>query len=326
MVVPRSPLPLLLCLLFVLAGCGGGDGDADEAPVAGGGWIYITVPTPEPTYIDFCNSSYLAGDAFISPEYSHCCSGSAEDTGVTVSWYNASTGVGGAALQQVEICYLLGQPYLCNHSWSATVPLAIGVNEIRVTATDPGGRTGTDTIGISHPETSHMLSGSATTDAGVGLAYRESAIDLSLSDGLVTQRTVTSLDGSYRFDCVRDGAYVITPSSPIAYSFSPPAQHPVVAGADVADLNFTTSAWFVSGQVVLEGGLGLPGMLVEVAGADSLHTQLTDQGGNYRFALPSGGYTLRAYDYWGYYDIAPSSRSVVVVNEDIILQPFVAVP
>lgn len=313
----------LAAVLAVLAGCGGGAGDGD-GPEPGGGWIVISTPTADPSFTDYCNTTYLAGEAFISPDWSHCCSGSAEDTGVTVTWYNASTGAGGAASQHVDICYLFGTPYLCNHTWSAVVPLAVGLNEVRVTATDPGGLTGTDEIAITHPEITYSLSGAVTTSAGSGLGYADSAITLELDDGTTTRRTVTSVDGSYRFSCVRDGSYVMTPSSPIDYLFVPLEHRPTVAGGDMGGLDFTTDAWFLSGQVVDQDGFGVWGTIIEVTAPGTQYTEMTDLSGMYRMALPNGSYNVRAYDPYGLYPVEPGAQIIVIDGADIVASDFLA--
>lgn len=255
--LPVNPfLVVTLCLggLLALAGCGGGGGDSDEPPAPSGGWVTITTPTTEPEFTEYCNEAYLAGEAFVSPDWSAVGSDGTVVTGVTVTWYNAATGASGAATQRADICYLLGTPYPCNHTWSASPALAVGTNEIRVTATDPDGRTGTDAITIHHPEVSYSVSGTVETAEGIGLSFRDSQLDLdlvNLSDSSSTRRTVTSTDGSYRFSCVRSAfSYTITPSSPIHYEFAPQTRT-VVASDFWQYYTLSPDGW--SGEVVING-------------------------------------------------------------------------
>ncbi len=326
----RSLSVLALCLgvLLLLTGCGGGGGGGEEPPPPSGGWVTITSPTTDPSFTDYCNEAYLFGQAFISPDWSAVGAGGTVLTGVTVTWYNAANGQSGPATQSASICYILGTPVPCNHVWWATVPMEVGQNEIRVTATDPDGRTGTDTLTIDHPERSFSLSGTVKTDAGIGLSFRESQLDLVMAGGGTTRRTVTSIDGSYRFSCARSNVvYTITPYSPIDYDFTPAEQTVMVQGDDENDLDFTTPAWFLSGRVQLESGGGLPDMMVNVSdGSDTDVTQFTDSTGAYRLALPNGSYTVVARDIWNYFTLSPDGWTgpVVINGSDVADQNFLA--
>ncbi len=146
--VNRFSILLIVSLALLLPSCGGGGGGNGGAiPLTdpnrvGAGWITITG-----SYIGTSGSTgpstvTLSGDAFISPKWWHCCSGSGSDTGVTVSWVNSTTGVSGQANQTPEYCGLFGTSYLCGHKWRATVELAVGNNVIAITATDPDGNLG----------------------------------------------------------------------------------------------------------------------------------------------------------------------------------------
>jgi hypothetical protein len=313
-----TAISLIGLILFLCAGCGGGGGGGSSDPVTGGGWVTIQIPGEGPGHTDYCNAAALRGQAFISPDWFRCCSGSAEDTGVTVSWRNLTTGASGPASQRVRTCWALTQ-YLCDHTWSADIPLALGTNEITVTAEDPGGRTGSATVRIDHPETSYAVSGLVTTERGHGLAFRETNLEIVLSDGTVSTRAVTGTDGGYRFACVRNGDYTLTPVSPIAYDFSPTELRPTVFGADVPNQNFSTEAYFLSGTVPT-------GMLVEVTGPGTSSTHWAGVDGTYRIALPSGSYTVRAYDPLGIVTIAPSDLPIVIAGEDVAGPDFVIAP
>ena len=143
-------------LLTLAAACGGGGGgDGDDSPPPdpnaptrkGFGSVEITTPSSS-SHSTESDSIHLGGTAFISPTNFVCCSGSADDTGVGVSW-SSSRGGGGFTSQSVDLCFFIFTPFLCHHTWSAAVPLAVGANVIRVTAADSSGNVGTDTITVT---------------------------------------------------------------------------------------------------------------------------------------------------------------------------------
>lgn len=153
----RHPLRYLLTGIVVVLGLvallgsggGGGSGDGTSTDSTNEGWLNITYPTTAATYAAATSPQYLYGDVFISPTWWRCCSGSASDTGVTVVWRNEATGQSDQASQHVGICWFLWQPYLCDHTWSANIPVVEGSNRIVVMASDPAGNTGKGTLTIT---------------------------------------------------------------------------------------------------------------------------------------------------------------------------------
>jgi N-acetylneuraminic acid mutarotase len=150
----RWCLPLLLVLALPL-GCGGGGGedrppppDPNASTSTGRGFVSIEGPTEASSFTTAESSIVLSGDAFISPDRFVCCSGSASDTAVTVSW-SSSAGPTGQTTQSVDLCSFLFSFFLCDHTWSARIPLSVGVNVIRVHATDGGRNSATDTITVT---------------------------------------------------------------------------------------------------------------------------------------------------------------------------------
>ncbi len=147
-------------LATILSACGGGgDGDS-SAPVdpnaptrVGAGRVEITTPGTS-TFTTESVAVNVGGDAFISPTLFRCCSGSATDTAVSVTW-SSSAGGGGAASQSAQYCqFFFGPFFLCGHTWAVDVPLVMGANQITITATDGAGNTGTDRVTITRtPET-----------------------------------------------------------------------------------------------------------------------------------------------------------------------------
>jgi N-acetylneuraminic acid mutarotase len=95
-------------------------------------------------------------------------------------WTNAATGQSGQASQYVGICWFLWTPYLCNHSWSASIPVVEGNNRITVTASDPSGNIGTASITISR-------SADATPPAVVSTTPADGETNVSLYDPLLVR-------------------------------------------------------------------------------------------------------------------------------------------
>jgi N-acetylneuraminic acid mutarotase len=142
----------LIAIVALVAACGGGgggdDGAVEDPDQVGAGWITITYPVSGPSYSTGSPTVTLAGEAFISPTWWRCCSGSATDTGVTVTWTNATTGMSGSANQSLTYICLFGSCLPGTHSWRATIDLAFGDNLITVTATDPSGNLGRQRITV----------------------------------------------------------------------------------------------------------------------------------------------------------------------------------
>jgi N-acetylneuraminic acid mutarotase len=147
----RSIAALLACLV---AACGGGgDGESTPPPPdpnaaerVGRGSLTIEGPTAGSTYSTESESVRLSGSAFISPTHSRCCSGSAEDTGVTVT-----SSTGSAVFQSAGYCqpFGFGPPTVCDHTWETRINLAVGTTTVTITARDPSGNIGRDSITIT---------------------------------------------------------------------------------------------------------------------------------------------------------------------------------
>lgn len=120
--------------LLALSGCS--DSYENTSHAYNPAWVTISVPSTNPYTYDK-ELLHMSGSAFISPDWSRCCSGSYTDTGVTVRWANTTTDISGSATQYIQYGYILGYPYIKSHSWAADVPLAMGSNSISITASDP---------------------------------------------------------------------------------------------------------------------------------------------------------------------------------------------
>ena len=126
-------LAAVLTPLLGLGGCGGGDGD-DPREIDG--LVTIEMHTSDATFGP-------------TPQDTINISGSRSLTAGAVAWSNSAGGSGTGVLT-VEECFPLGVgPIPCNHGFSMTVPLAVGINIITVTGTNPSGDFGRDTITIT---------------------------------------------------------------------------------------------------------------------------------------------------------------------------------
>jgi hypothetical protein len=314
--VRSSVLRVLICgMLLALAGCGDGGDDDSGTSIPSTGFVSITSTPDNPTY---CSTALLSGEAFISKDYYRCCSGSATDTGVTVTWTNRTTGQSGAASQSVRICYFFGVPYLCDHTWSANVPVALGHNAITIRASDPGGAAGDAATSLERPEEGYTVSGTLRNDTGGILTSAREDTRLSLA-GRVGRTATPGSDATYALSCVPSGSYQVTPSAwRFAYVFQPSFRDIVVAGQDVTGVDFTSPVSVASGSIVLGAGLsGLQGSMQISDGSNSA-SRLLSAAGPYAFELPDGVYTFTPFALscfgctWN-----PTSRTVVVSNANV---------
>lgn len=283
------PLGVLLAA-GLIAACGGG---ASEPPVPPepSGWITID-PVAEPATV--CNEVYLSGTAFISPTWWHGPPGTAaEMTGVTVTWLNESSGQSGTTFQSVRLGTLLP---LDDHTWSAKVPLVMGVNTIAVTATGLGGLPGTKRVSVAKTGASYTVKGKLGNFDGLGLGYLESGMGIELSGDRVVTGAVGSgaQAGEFQFSCLAPGSYVVTPgSAAFSFSFGPWSRAFTVVDADVTGLDMSAPAQPVSGQVTWAvSGAPSSETLLRIGGGSNAWSRLTDARGEYRFLVPDGAYAV----------------------------------
>jgi hypothetical protein len=294
----------LLSMSLSLVSCGGGGGGSDssadepvEVTTYAGGWVDITNPGTE-TEATNCSPFMLEGEAFISDDHFRCCSGSAEDTAVDVTWQNLSTGDSGKAYQSAETCYLFGTPYLCGHRWWADIPLREGDNLIKVRAQETGGGTGwgTDSITVTKAGASYAVNGSVATKAGSPLSFQETWMDAHIYNNDLAMRGAISSDGAFRFQCIPNGIYTVELKAPLSYVFVPEKYETIVNGGDVGNLDFSTEAYFISGTIVYStSGTPVKSIAVEVSDGSGILTTFTDVNGQYRVAVPNGNFTVRPY-------------------------------
>lgn len=180
----------ILALAVGISACGGGGEEVSSPPPpqdhpsnVGAGRIWIESPAQD--YVTDRDAVVLSGTAFISDEFYRCCSGTAQDTGVSVSWHD-SAGGGGSASQSAQYCRLpFGPAYLCGHSWDAAVPLTIGTHTIVVSASDGAGNVGYDSIRVTRvPDTTPPTVLFHFPEAGATSVPTNSAILVWFSAGI----------------------------------------------------------------------------------------------------------------------------------------------
>lgn len=144
-------MPAMIIVIFSCSGCGSGSegetGTNEEPQQVGFGWVTIDSGTQT------SGIAFLAGTAFISPNVRRCCSEEINDPGVAMSWINFTTQGGGRVSQTTRHCSTgyFDAVELCEHAWSASVRLAIGVNKIAVTASDDAENIGRKSITVARP-------------------------------------------------------------------------------------------------------------------------------------------------------------------------------
>ncbi|HTP05725.1 MAG TPA: Ig-like domain-containing protein [Nitrospirota bacterium] len=352
---PLSLIAILAGLFSFIPSCGGGgagnsNGSGACSTNTGAGWVTIDAPaatTPDSAFIR------LTGTAFISPTWYRCCSGSADDTGVTISWSNSASGSSGIAYHAVEICYFFFQPYLCNHTWSATVPLALGSNTITVTASDPGTNSGsscltaTRTPDLSPPMVYSVNPPDGTPNAWVGATVSADFSEVMLSTSITPSTFTFSGPGNVPLTGTISTTQIYSSSLSQFYTradFQPLAALDVFAtytatiDGSVKDYaggnsmgqaytwHFTTGAP-ISGRITHPDGSGYGGVTVKIVeaatGAGSF--VYTDSAGNFMFVAPrSGTYTITPFDSTcGTCLFTPTSRTATVNTTAVSGQDFI---
>lgn len=123
-------------------------------------WIYIDSPAEEPYHETYLESVELGGSVFIDHIDEDPYTWEAQlliprETGVIVNWWNRTTGEEGRAGQAAYAVCVGGYYYAvyCDwvQLWGAYVDLAVGENEIVISAQDSSGHTASDAIIIDSP-------------------------------------------------------------------------------------------------------------------------------------------------------------------------------
>jgi hypothetical protein len=135
---------LILLLTLALVECGGGS-SSTNMPSGGNnnnnGWVLIRNESTEATGASIGLYGIAFADTPTSYDYDNCPLGL--DTSMTLRWINNTSGASGYGY----LGYWVTAYYICEHRWSATVPLIPGNNEIVITVSG-GTETGTASTNI----------------------------------------------------------------------------------------------------------------------------------------------------------------------------------
>jgi len=145
---------LIIVVIFGLAaivgsGGGGGGGSDEDSNI---GWLEIT-SSPVRLNAEGEPYAYVNGTAFESPGYvAHKCAGlyclignyDNSYPGVDVSWENKSNHTSGTATSRY------GTATDWEHVWYAYIPIILGNNDIVITALDPDGNYGSDSVIVEY--------------------------------------------------------------------------------------------------------------------------------------------------------------------------------
>lgn len=334
-----TPLFTILGPMLLIAACGGsGGGDSTnsnpDAPIftSNSAAAFVSVTSPDASSRSTaCDSIQLSGPAFISPTWFRCCSGSASDAAVTVSWSNATNSKSGVATDFVNESFL----GLTGHSWTATVPLVLGRNVVTISAADPAGLVATETLPISKTANSYTVSGHLLSASGTAIGTDVSGIDLHLSGDKTGTASASSNAlvpiSTYTFSCVVNGNYAITPAGGgLTFGINPPMQTVTVSGSDVSNVDFQTNAYLISGAIT--GASGVIALGTKVTITDGAASYSVFSGGNgtlasnaaFTFAAPNGSFAVTPVPtppvpLLGQpgTSFTPVSHSVVVNNTDV---------
>jgi hypothetical protein len=244
-------------------------------------------------------------------------------TDVSVTWTNAGNNTSGQASQSVLLCPIF---VFCSHTWSASIPLVLGENQVTVTASNTTtGAASTDTIKINKPVLSYTVSGTFSSHLGAPPGNANSDLEITRVGTDGSNSIPISSNGSYAMSCVTDGAHTFTPSSTINYDFSPANRSITVSGANVTGQDFIATGFLISGSVTFaSNGAGVEDQAIRLSGSSSAARAFTASSGFYSVLVPNGTYTLTPTDSLGLPQQAiPPDRTVTVNNADVPAQNFV---
>lgn len=178
--------------------------------------------------------------------------------------------------------------------------------------------TGASVTGVNFTSAANTFSISGTVSGAVA-----GGVTMTLT-GQSSGTTTTAADGTYTFSNLTNGNYTVTPTD-VGYTFLPVNQAVTISGANVTQVNFTSSiapppTHSISGKVT--GDIQL-GVLMTLSGTASA-TTTTASDGTYSFTnLGDGPYTVTPT--LTHYIFQPASISLTVMGANVTGVNFVSI-
>lgn len=296
------------------SGGGGGDGIVPDNSNPCGKYLEIKSPTEDSIYTTTFDSISLSGESF------------GDDTGISVTWLNSSTGQSGTFMNFPRNCCFFGC-WLCGYNWIGNIPLQVGDNKIEVTATDPDDRCGVDSLLVTKL--------ASYTVSGRVLKIDDSAypgVTVKIEGDIANAQDTTQTDenGYYELKHIPEGTYELTLTTDCNTDiFSPENQQIVVISGDlVLDYVYALpnpATYSVEGTITFQDGSATQDVTVNLMDDSLKQLSVTDPNGGYVLSnIPNGIYTLLP-KLTGY-GFSPDTREAVLCANNLTDQDFVAIP
>jgi hypothetical protein len=190
----------------VLTVLGSGGGDVSEDGGVGGNYVWVYIEDPDTntigaSVVDMSGSASCPDCPPTEWAFGYCPIGYpyVPGTAISVSWANHTTGESGTAFSAITgscSCLFSYCGYSYRRGWWASVPLAMGVNAIEITASDSTGSSGSDSRTITRVP---HIPGGVTASAGHGeVTVSWSGVSDATSYNIYwsTSRTLTKATGT----------------------------------------------------------------------------------------------------------------------------------
>lgn len=154
-----------------------------------------------------------------------------------------------------------------------------------------------------------------------GIAFPNITLNLT---GTSSTFTKSLTNGTFTFNNLQSGFYIVTPQATSSYTFSPVSITFNLTNSNISSgLDFTAIAlgtakvYTISGQINDEANIGIADLTVNISGVSSTFTKTTSTG-LYRFNnMPNGTYTITPQSIASY-TFTPISRIITVNNANIV--------
>jgi len=195
---------------------------------------------------------------------------------------------------------------------------------------DSGDDTKDEVSGDTYTITGKVVDGSGAGISGVSITLTGVTAEKAAGENVNLTVSTTS-NGSYTFQNIKNGTYVVT-ASKSGLEIEPSNRTVQVSGSSATVPDFTGSAdtggdggdgnvYTVSGRIVDSSGNGISGVEVDMIGNNNSYTDLTGSGGNYSFEeVPNGSYSIVPEK--SGYTFSPLHNTVIVSGTDIPVGAF----